>query len=300
MLGTYSGRWWWLEVSTGRTCFPGQWRPRPAGLGGHACSFWRGGSSQQPRQRSRPSTAVASQMLVSVEKTSSPRLASYDLTPLSSHWFRACIRYSSSVALLARKVAVTGLQSPGSPASRHFSPSRSGICAEPSSPGKPCYTFDGHRGRPGARSFFLQESRTVLIETCTVSKARLRMPLPHALSPQHIPKAGLTGWGRSLAHRCRKMSDGMPMSNAAGIGHALPSWAFRCISTRRRRYFKMRKFHKKKYKKKLMRIKKIPFVEMHKEKKTWKTYRETRMFYKEFRRGPPKKGARKLRLKRER
>ncbi|PFH31769.1 hypothetical protein BESB_022610 [Besnoitia besnoiti] len=74
----------------------------------------------------------------------------------------------------------------------------------------------------------------------------------------------------------------------------------RTISTCRRRYFKMRKFHKKKYKKKLMRLKKIPFVEMHKEKRTWKTYRETRLYRKELRRGLPKKGARKLRLKRER
>nr|CEL71654.1 TPA: hypothetical protein BN1205_040235 [Toxoplasma gondii VEG] len=95
------------------------------------------------------------------------------------------------------------------------------------------------------------------------------------------------------------------LSRCPGVFSVLPNQpvaeAFvRSISTCRRRYFKMRKFHKKKYKKKLMRLKKIPFVEMHKEKRTWKTYRETRLYRKQLRRGLPKKGARKLRLHRER
>lgn len=82
--------------------------------------------------------------------------------------------------------------------------------------------------------------------------------------------------------------------------HLVAGIFVRSISTCRRRYFKMRKFHKKKYKKKLMRLKKIPFVEMHKEKRTWKTYKETRLYRKQLRRGLPKKGARKLTLHRER
>lgn len=74
----------------------------------------------------------------------------------------------------------------------------------------------------------------------------------------------------------------------------------RGISTKRRRYFKMRKFHKKKYKKKLMRAKKVPFVEVNRPKRTWKTLRQMQLIRKQFRRGIPGKGARMLRLKRQR
>ncbi|CDJ68184.1 hypothetical protein, conserved [Eimeria necatrix] len=74
----------------------------------------------------------------------------------------------------------------------------------------------------------------------------------------------------------------------------------RFISTKRRRYFKMRKFHKKKYKKRLLRSKKVPFVEINKPKRTWKTLHEMKLIRKEFRRGVPKKGARMLKLRRQR
>lgn len=74
----------------------------------------------------------------------------------------------------------------------------------------------------------------------------------------------------------------------------------RGISTKRRRYFKMRKFHKKKYKKKLLRSNKVPFVEINRPKRTWKTLKEIQRIRKQFRRGIPGKGARMLRLKRQR
>ncbi|OEH77296.1 hypothetical protein cyc_08328 [Cyclospora cayetanensis] len=74
----------------------------------------------------------------------------------------------------------------------------------------------------------------------------------------------------------------------------------RLISTKRRRYFKMRKFHKKKYKKKLLRSKKVPFVDITKPRRTWKTLKEMQLTRKQFRRGIPGKGARMLRLKRQR
>lgn len=82
--------------------------------------------------------------------------------------------------------------------------------------------------------------------------------------------------------------------------HQLHAQQARSISTKRRRYFKMRKFHKKKYKKKLMRAKKVPFVEINRPKRTWKTLRQMQLVRKEFRRGIPGKGARMLRLKRQR
>ncbi|KAL8438657.1 hypothetical protein ACSSS7_000030 [Eimeria intestinalis] len=74
----------------------------------------------------------------------------------------------------------------------------------------------------------------------------------------------------------------------------------RCISTKRRRYYKMRKFHKKKYKKRLMRSNKVPFVDVQKPRRTWKTLKEIQRRRKQFRRGKPGKGARMLKLKRQR
>lgn len=94
----------------------------------------------------------------------------------------------------------------------------------------------------------------------------------------------------------------LPVSAACKVsidGRTTPKQV-RFISTKRRRYFKMRKFHKKKYKKILMRSNKVPFVDIDKPKRTWKTLREIQLTRKTFRRGVPGKGARMLRLKRQR
>lgn len=90
------------------------------------------------------------------------------------------------------------------------------------------------------------------------------------------------------------------LARAAFIVSRAQPTQVRLISTKRRRYFKMRKFHKKKYKKRLMRSNKVPFVDIDKPKRTWKTLRETQRTRKTFRRGIPGKGARMLRLKRQR
>ncbi|PHJ19357.1 hypothetical protein CSUI_006821 [Cystoisospora suis] len=304
MQATYSGKWRWLkavvEADTSRISLPGQRQFCAQGRGARAF-FLPGSGSRHQRQPSGSSlpTAVTSRTFTPAEERSSSHLASYDLTPLSSHWFRACILSRRPMARLASSKGEGGLRSSGHLGHRSSFVSQSGIFTEASSLGKSSFTCVRGRLRPSG-PFFLQERRKALSECSIHSRLRAGLSRPGDDCSQSPFTSALVWSNQQAVHKCLSMSNTTSVSRPAVHGAMLPPWAARSISTRRRRYFKMRKFHKKKYKKKLMRIKKIPFVEMHKEKKTWKTYRETRMFYKEFRRGPPKKGARKLRLKRER
>eukprot|EP00386_Alphamonas_edax_P009843 GDKI01032225.1.p2 GENE.GDKI01032225.1~~GDKI01032225.1.p2 ORF type:complete len:153 (+),score=24.14 GDKI01032225.1:63-521(+) len=72
-----------------------------------------------------------------------------------------------------------------------------------------------------------------------------------------------------------------------------------CISTKRRRYFKMRKHMKKKAKKAIRTLHTIPWVDRQagKPPRTWKTPLESKYFIKKLRAGPVKKGFWKIKHK---
>ncbi|CAG9472239.1 conserved Plasmodium protein, unknown function [Plasmodium vivax] len=70
------------------------------------------------------------------------------------------------------------------------------------------------------------------------------------------------------------------------------------ISTKRRRYFKIRKHQKKKYKKKRMGLSTIPWIPTKEKVRTYKLPRQSRLINKRFMRD--KKGGRRYRLKKQR
>ncbi|SBT82507.1 conserved Plasmodium protein, unknown function [Plasmodium ovale] len=71
-----------------------------------------------------------------------------------------------------------------------------------------------------------------------------------------------------------------------------------CISTKRRRYFKIRKHQKKKYKKKRMGLSTIPWIPTKEKVRTYKLPRQSKLINKRFMRD--KKGGRRYRLKKQR
>ncbi|CRG97738.1 conserved Plasmodium protein, unknown function [Plasmodium gallinaceum] len=70
------------------------------------------------------------------------------------------------------------------------------------------------------------------------------------------------------------------------------------ISTKRRRYFKIRKHQKKKYKKKRMGLSTIPWIPTKEKIRTYKLPRQSKLINKRFMRD--KKGGRRYRLKKQR
>ncbi|CRH02598.1 conserved Plasmodium protein, unknown function [Plasmodium relictum] len=70
------------------------------------------------------------------------------------------------------------------------------------------------------------------------------------------------------------------------------------ISTKRRRYFKIRKHQKKKYKKKRMGLSTIPWIPSKEKTITYKLPRQSKLINKRFMRD--KKGGRRYRLKKQR
>ncbi|CAD2113827.1 hypothetical protein YYG_00353 [Plasmodium vinckei petteri] len=70
------------------------------------------------------------------------------------------------------------------------------------------------------------------------------------------------------------------------------------ISTKRRRYFKIRKHQKKKYKKKRMGLSTIPWIPRKEKIRTYKLPNQSRLINKRFMRD--KKGGRRYRLKKQR
>ncbi|KEG04099.1 conserved Plasmodium protein, unknown function [Plasmodium vinckei vinckei] len=70
------------------------------------------------------------------------------------------------------------------------------------------------------------------------------------------------------------------------------------ISTKRRRYFKIRKHQKKKYKKKRMGLSTIPWIPKKEKIRTYKLPNQSRLINKRFMRD--KKGGRRYRLKKQR
>lgn len=73
---------------------------------------------------------------------------------------------------------------------------------------------------------------------------------------------------------------------------------YNTISTKRRRYYKIRKHQKKKYKKKRMGLSTIPWVPTKEKVRTYKMPNESRLINKRFMRD--KKGGRRYRLKKQR
>ncbi|VWU50278.1 conserved protein, unknown function [Hepatocystis sp. ex Piliocolobus tephrosceles] len=70
------------------------------------------------------------------------------------------------------------------------------------------------------------------------------------------------------------------------------------ISTKRRRYYKIRKHQKKKYKKKRMGLSTIPWIPIKEKIRTYKLPKQSRLINKRFMRD--KKGGRRYRLKKQR
>ncbi|KAI4834892.1 hypothetical protein MKS88_005571 [Plasmodium brasilianum] len=70
------------------------------------------------------------------------------------------------------------------------------------------------------------------------------------------------------------------------------------ISTKRRRYFKIRKHQKKKYKKKRMGLSTIPWIPTKEKIRTYKLPRQSKLINKRFMRD--NKGGRRYRLKKQR
>lgn len=102
----------------------------------------------------------------------------------------------------------------------------------------------------------------------------------------------------------------LPLKNNASINDVNDSKNFfngdvpyqlmfsKTISTKRRRYYKIRKHQKKKYKKKRMGLSTIPWVPMKEKTRTYKMPNESRLKNKRFMRDS--KGGRRYRLKKQR